>query len=353
MADARYRLPAEWEEQSGVMLTWPHPDTDWAADLEAVEGVYTAIARAIADRERLLVVCADRDHGQRVLERLSAAGIRPERVLQGFAPSDDTWARDHGPLAVLDRSGQARLLDFRFNGWGAKFPFRQDDAITSALYAQGCFAHTPFEGVGLVLEGGAVETDGQGTLLATLSSVVKDTRNPGLGRDDLECRLGELLGLERFLWLNRGGLSGDDTDGHIDTLARFADPLTLVHVTCRPGDPDEPELGAMIGRLRDFRTADGSPYRLVALPAPAEHRDTDGRRLPASYANFLLINGAVLVPTYDDPADRAALEILADCFPGRAPIPIACRSLIRQNGSLHCVAMQLAAGVDLGPRARA
>jgi len=329
------------------MLTWPHRATDWADDLEAVERVYTQIARAVAQRERLLVVCADPAHERQVLARLRGAGVATGQVLRAYAPSDDTWARDHGPLTVVDPSGRAHILDFRFNGWGGKFGATRDDAITAALCTRGIFSDTPWQSVDLVLEGGAVETDGQGTLLATLSSVVGDSRNPGLDRGTLELRLTDLLGIERFLWLDHGALSGDDTDGHIDTLARFADAQTIVHVTCRPGDPDEAELAAMIKELEGFRTAEDRPYRLVPLPAPGEHRDADGRRLAVSYANFLIVNRAVLVPTYCDPADGPAVATLTACFPGRVILPIDCRPLIRQHGSLHCVTMQLPAAIRL------
>jgi agmatine/peptidylarginine deiminase len=253
---------------------------------------------------------------------------------------------------VADGSGRARLLDFRFNGWGGKFAAERDDRITGALHRQGVFGGVERVPVDLVLEGGAVETDGAGTLLATRSSVITNSRNPGLDQTGVESRLRELLGIERFLWLDHGALTGDDTDGHIDTLARFTDPDTIAHVSCRPDDPDAPEIDAMIRELAALRTAAGRPYRLVPLPPPGEHRDTDGRRLAASYANFLVINGAVLVPVYGDAADAAALQTLGRCFPGRRTIAVDCRALIRQNGSLHCVTMQIPAAVPLAAGTR-
>ncbi len=329
------------------MLTWPHPGTDWASDLDAVERVYVEIAAAVALHEQVLIVCGGPAHRVHVQARLDAAAVPGTRVVWAISPSDDTWARDHGPLTVLDAAGHARLLDFRFNGWGGKFDARLDDQITARLHAQCALSGAELQSVGLVLEGGAVETDGQGTLLATRASIVTETRNPGLATEAIEARLRELLGLERFLWLHHGSLSGDDTDGHIDTLARFADPQTILHVSCSPQDPDHAEIQAMTRELRRFRTAEGRPYRLLALPAPGEHRDSDGRRLAASYANFLIIDGAVLVPVYGDPADRAAVELIGACFPGRRALPIDCRALIRQNGSLHCVTMQLPAALAL------
>jgi agmatine/peptidylarginine deiminase len=336
------------------MLTWPHPGTDWAADLPAVETLYTRIVEAVAPRERLLVVCVDADHRNDVRSRLEhCPGVAESALVWAHAPSDDTWARDHGPLCVLDADGRPRLLDFRFNGWGGKFPAERDDRITGDLHRQGVFGGVERAAVDLVLEGGAVETDGRGTLLATRSSVLAETRNPGLDAAALEDRLAGLLGIRRFLWLDHGALAGDDTDGHIDTLARFADPGTIVHVSCRRGDPDAREIGAMTAELSALRTAEGRPYRLVPLPPPGAHQGSDGRPLAASYANFLIVNGAVLVPVYGDPADQEAVETLAHCFPGRRAIPVDCRPLIRQNGSLHCVTMQLPAALRLpaGPAA--
>ncbi|WP_043109506.1 agmatine deiminase family protein [endosymbiont of unidentified scaly snail isolate Monju] len=333
------RLPAEREPQAGVQLTWPHPGTDWADDLPAVEAVFLQIARAITADEPLLCVCRDLDHRQHVQGLLQQAGIAPARLLWSLADSDDTWARDHGPLTTLN-DGKPRLHDFRFDGWGGKFAARRDDAITAALHAQGCFADTPLRQHELVLEGGAIETDGRGTLLATRSSVLDPIRNPGLGQSDIEALLREHLGLSRFLWLDHGVLSGDDTDAHIDVLARFTDPHTIVHITAPPGDPDHAALAAMAAQLATFRDAEGRPYRLIPLPFAGEHHDADDRRLPASYANFLVTNRSVLLPVYGVPADAEAARLLAEVIPGRRIVPIDCRPVIRQNGSLHCLTMQ-------------
>lgn len=255
-----------------------------------------------------------------------------------MARSDDTWARDHGPLTVIV-GNQTRVIDFRFNGWGGKYPATQDDRITAQLARTGVFGDSACEHSDLVLEGGAVETDGQGTLLATRHSVVTDSRNPGLNQTRLERQLRKALGLKRFLWLNNGALTGDDTDGHIDTLARFCDPHTILYVTCASEDPDFPVLDRMHRELDQFRRRDGASYRLIPLPPPGVHRDSAGRRLPASYANFLIINDAVLAPVYGTTHDDEATSILAACFPNRQIIPIDCRPLIRQNGSLHCLTM--------------
>jgi agmatine/peptidylarginine deiminase len=342
------RLPAEWEPQSGILLTWPHADTDWAVQLQTVDRTWAEIAAAISRYEAVLICCRDPAHQQHARALALAAGADPARLHLARAASNDTWARDHGPIGVLDDTGRPRLLDFRFTGWGGKFAADRDDAITGTLHAGGAFGDTPLASVDLVLEGGAIETDGAGTLLAVERTLVDPHRNPGMTRGDIESVLARELGIGHFLWLASGQISGDDTDGHIDTLARFADPLTLCHATCEdPQDADHAALRAMESELRALRNAGGEPYRLVPLPTPRPVLDADGRRLPAGYANFLIIDGAVLVPIYDDPADGLALEIIGGLFPGRDVIGIDCRALIRQGGSLHCVTMQLPAGVPL------
>lgn len=346
VSTSRPRLPAEWEPQSGVQLTWPHPGTDWAERLNQVEPVFAEIGAAISRHQGLLVVCHSADHAHQVRGQLVAACARPDRLRFACAPSDDTWARDHGAVTV-EQDGQPRLLDFQFNGWGGKFDARQDNGITPALHAAGVFGDTSCHTLRFVMEGGAIETDGRGTLLATRHSVVTGSRNPGMDAPDVERLLAEQLGIERFLWLEHGSLSGDDTDGHIDTLARFADPRTILYTTAEPGDPDHPALFAMAEELTRLRQPDGSAYRLLPLPPPGIHQDSDGRRLPATYANFLIINGAVLLPVYGVPNDQLAIGVMADAFPGRDVVPVDCRPIIAQNGSLHCLTMQFPASVPL------
>lgn len=340
------RLPAEWEHQAGVMLTWPHEDTDWADALDAVYPVFTAIALAIAERERLLSVCRSPGHAARVRDLLQRAGADPARLLFALADSDDSWARDHAPLTTLS-DGRAVLNDFVFNGWGGKFQAGRDTVIPRRLHDAGVFADTPMRSRPFVLEGGAIETDGQGTLLATRSSVIGATRNPGQGPAEVEHALGEWLGFDRYLWLDDGDVSGDDTDGHIDTLARFAGPDAIVHATAPAGDQDHAGLVAMAAQLAAFRTRGGRPYRLLPLPFPGVHHDDEGRRLPATYANFLVVNGAVLLPVYGVDADAEAGRVLQAAFPDRETVPVDCRPIIRQNGSLHCLTMQFPAQVGL------
>ncbi|WP_373507887.1 agmatine/peptidylarginine deiminase [Thiocapsa sp.] len=340
------RFPAEWEPQSGVMLTWPHEDTDWADQLDRVEHLYADLAALIGRYEPVLNVCRDAEQAAAVRARLAAAGAVPDSQRFGLAPSNDTWARDHGPIGVRTETGEPLLLDFRFNGWGGKFAADRDDRITGTLHGCGLFGETAMEPVDLVLEGGAIETDGRGTLLAVTRTLVDPRRNPGLTRDVIERLLAEWLGVHRFLWLEHGAISGDDTDGHIDTLVRFCAPDTLCYARCTdPTDTDFADLQTMEQELRALRDPHGNPYRLVPLPTPVPVLGSEGERLPAGYANFLVINGAVLVPTYDNPADAEALDTLGDLFPDRTVLPVACRPLIRQGGSLHCISMQLMDGV--------
>ncbi|MCR4347451.1 MAG: agmatine deiminase family protein [Sulfuricaulis sp.] len=346
MADTcRNYLPAEWAPQSGVMLTWPHVHGDWAKRLKQVEPVFVEIARQVTRRENVLISCYDREHREYVGKLLSESGVDMGRVILRTVPSNDTWARDHGPMTVLC-TYEALLLDFGFNGWGGKYGFELDNQINRKLYTMDVFKKTPMQTVEMILEGGSIEVDGSGTLLTTARCLLAPTRNPNMTLTQLEQHLKELLGINRILWLHHGYLAGDDTDSHVDTLARFCDSHTIAYVRCDdPQDEHFAELKAMEDELKVFRAADGQPYRLVPLPWPSAKFDEDGNRLPATYANFLIINGAVLVPTYEDPADDDALTQLKGCFPDREVVAINCLPLIYQFGSLHCVTMQLPEGV--------
>ncbi len=336
-----YRLPAEWEQQDAVLLTWPHAQSDWMPWLAQVDPVFVEIARQVTLRERLIVGCYDAEHKAHIQALLKQRGIEDATVSLYIAPSNDSWVRDHGPITVL-KDGMSHLLDFTFNGWGEKFDSTLDDQVTRRLHAQGAFGKTPLETIDLVLEGGSIEVDGAGTLLTTTQCLLSPKRNPYLKRAQIETRLRNLLGIERVLWLEHGHLAGDDTDSHIDTLARFCNPHTITYVACDdPHDEHYADLKAMEIELRAFRTRAGEPYQLIPLPWPQPKYDEIGQRLPASYANFLIINQAVLVPTYNDPADAAALERLQTGFPQHAIVGIPCAPLILQYGSLHCVTMQL------------
>ena len=338
------RLFPEWHPQDAIQLTWPTPTSDWAPLLEHIEATLEAMVVAITRYQPVLVVVHDEPQRERLAARFTALGIDTRRWHLVVAPSDDTWARDHGPIAI-EREGRLTLLDYVFTGWGGKFAAERDDALTRALASRQVFA-APVKPQMLILEGGAIDTDGEGTLLTTSACLLNPNRNPDLDRDAIENCLGEQLGVSRVLWLENGHLEGDDTDSHIDTLARFCDPATIAYVRCDdPQDPHYEALAAMENELKALRREDGSPYRLLALPWPKPCFDPDdGHRLPATYANFLIINGAVLVPTYGDAADFQALKVIDGAFPGRDVIPIDCRAVIRQHGSLHCLTMQLPRG---------
>jgi len=334
------RFPAEWEDQDGVLMAWPHTGSDWLPHLDLVESVFTEIAGHISRFESVLITAADPDH---VRTRLQSAGAVMERVMLYPIDSNDTWARDFGPVTV-EVDGLPLLIDFAFNGWGLRFASNLDNLITRHLNAVGAFS-APLRRVGLVLEGGSIESDGNGTILTTSQCLLSDNRNPHLSRSEIETELAGTLGAERILWLEKGYLAGDDTDSHVDTLARLCPNDTIVHVACNDmADEHFPAISAMVEELRKFRTKEGVPYKLIPLPWPKARFGDDGHRLPATYANFLVINDAVLVPTYDDTGDDAALHAVATAFPDRRTIGVNCLPLILQHGSLHCVTMQLPKG---------
>ena len=339
MNNAR-RLPAEWEPQDGVLLAWPHEASDWRPYLDAVEPVFVEIVRQVSRFEEAVIAAPDPDAVRCQLEK---GGARMERVRIYQVETNDTWARDFGPITVQDE-GTPRLLNFGFNGWGLKFASDLDNRINRRLQTLSAWG-APLETVGLILEGGSIESDGRGTLLSTEECLLNDNRNPHLMREEIEEELHTQLGTDRFLWLANGYLAGDDTDSHIDTLARLCPDDTIAYVRCDdPGDEHYPALQAMESEIAAFRTKEGRPYRMTPLPWPAARFDEEGTRLPATYANFLVINDAVLVPTYQDPNDAAALDAISRAFPGREIIGIDCLPLILQHGSLHCVTMQLPKG---------
>lgn len=334
-------LPPEWAPQDAVLLTWPHANSDWLPYLTRVEPVFIHIAQEVARRERLIIACQDNAHTEQVKNLLTLHKANLPNITLYATDSNDTWARDHGPITVLE-SGQLKLLDFTFNGWGGKFDAELDNRITQRLHGASAFGKASLETIDMVLEGGSIEVDGAGTLLTTTRCLLAPTRNPGMSQLQVEKTLAELFGVRRFLWLKHGYLAGDDTDSHIDTLARFCDPHTICYVACDdPSDEHYAELKAMESELKAFRDANSRPYRLFPLPWPKPKYDEDGHRLPATYANFLIINKAVLVPTYEDSADSQALASIRVCFPDREIIAIPCLPLIWQHGSLHCVTMQI------------
>ena len=334
------RLPAEWEPQSAIQFTFPHEDSDWLPILAEVEQCFARIIETVTRYQKALVVCKNMEKTRTILRGCQQANLTLVEL-----PSNDTWARDHGGITIFENE-EPVLLDFIFNGWGLKFAADKDNLITERLYEKGIFKVKKLLKTGLALEGGGIESDGQGTLLTTAECLLSPNRNPHLTKKQINNRLKKLFGVKRVLWLNYGYLAGDDTDSHIDTLARLCDKHTIAYIKCDDETDEHFEaLKAMESELKAFYTEEGEPYNLVALPMADACFDEDGQRLPATYANFLIINGAVLVPTYDVPQDENALEILRGCFPDREVIGLDCRPLIWQHGSLHCITMQYPKGV--------
>lgn len=337
-------MPAEWFPQSGVMLTWPHAGTDWTSCLRDVEDLYVKIAYRISNREKLLIVAPDCEKVESLLrERL------PQNVLHNIMycqlPTNDTWTRDHGFLTVR-KDGLWLLKDFRFDGWGGKFEARLDNAINRGVYEAGFLNGTYSDCLDFTLEGGSIESDGRGTLMTTSRCLLNENRNGGLSQAAVEERLHRDLLAKRVLWLHHGFLKGDDTDSHIDTLARFCPNDTIVYVKCDDeADEHFEELRLMEEELQQFRTLEDKPYRLLPLPMP-EAIVEDGERLPATYANFLVMNDEVVMPTYGQSyQDEAAMNVLRRAFPDHDVTGLDGRVLIRQHGSLHCSTMQFPRGI--------
>ena len=298
------------------------------------------MAKAISARTHLIIVTPEPAHVRMLLQNtLNAKGL--SRITFCKAPTNDTWARDHSFITLLAPDG-LHLLDFKFNGWGEKFPAELDNSISRRMMEQGILDGHYENHLDFVLEGGSIESDGKGTILTTSQCLLAPHRNQPLTKAQIEARLLETLHAKRHLWLDHGYLAGDDTDSHIDTLARFCPDDTIAYVQCLDkSDEHYEELKQMEAQLKEFRTMEGKPYRLIPLPMAKAVYDEDGTRLPATYANFLIINGAVLMPTYgDEDTDLQAKERLQEAFPKHDIIGIDCRILITQHGSLHCCTMQ-------------
>lgn len=328
-------LPPEWAKQQFIQLTWPHKDTDWASMLDEVENCFAEIALAVTQFENLLIVCPD---VEAVKKRLGAVDF--SRITFAEIKSNDTWARDHGGITVLE-DGKKVVYDFTFNGWGKKFNAELDNQITRKLWDGNYLGNEVAyrNCLDFVLEGGSIESDGEGTLLTTAECLLSDNRND-LSKQEVEARLKEYFGLERILWLHHGYLAGDDTDSHIDTLARLCNTDTITYVKCEDTDDEHfNALHSMETELQQMTRKNGEPYKLIPLPMADAVYD-EGDRLPATYANFLIINDAVLMPTYNSPKDIIAINRLQQAFPDRTIIGINCLPLIKQHGSLHCVTMQ-------------
>lgn len=331
------RYAAEWEDNvwDGVMIAWPHRFTDWAYMLDEIQACYVNLAKAIVRRANLVVVAPDCSDAKAAL-----ASLPQDKIVYVECPTNDTWTRDYGPVCSVNSDGTSAMDDFKFNGWGLKFAANHDNLVTERLWGDfpGYFNHRS-----VVLEGGSIDFDGKGCLLTTSKCLLSPNRNDAFTKSEIATWLTENFFLSNILWIDHGHLEGDDTDSHVDTLARFAPHDTIVYVGCDdPTDPHAAELRAMAEQLRGFLTPEGQPYNLIELPLPDPIYDEDGNRLPATYANYLPLNGAVLLPVYGQQRkDLLATQILKIAYPHHEIVTVDCRALIKQHGSLHCATMQL------------
>lgn len=350
-AAAGFRMPAEWEPHAATWLVWPHNPDDWPGRFDPVPWAYVEILRVLTRYEPVRLVVPE-DPARGPGDRLARAGIDPGRVGLWTCPTDRSWVRDSGPLFVVDDHGRRAILDWQFTAW-AKYPnWARDDrlpAFAAEVLGLPCWQPV-WQGRRVVLEGGSIDVDGRGTLLTTEECLLSDTqqRNPSLGRADYERLFADYLGVRKVIWLGRG-IAGDDTHGHIDDLARFVGPHTVVAaVESDPADENYAPLQENLERLRGATDADGQPLTVVPLPMPRP-LVFDGVRLPASYVNFYIANEVVLVPTFNDPADRLALGTLAELFSDREVIGIYCGDLVWGLGTLHCLTQQEPAGTPAPP----
>lgn len=335
------RMRAEWEKQRAILMAFPHQKSDWVNYLEEARENFIVIARNILRFEDV-VMCVDIDDkvGEAILKKEFAQEIKEGKMRLYLIACNDTWARDFGAIN-LEENGKNVLLDFMFNGWGLKFASNWDNQINSTLKRMGEFGEDELRKGAMILEGGSIESDGRGTILTNTQCLLEGNRNAWLTQKEIEEKLKDILGATRILWLCSGYLRGDDTDSHIDTLARFISPSKIAYVGCED-EKDEHyiALKKMEEELKSLRDCDGRAYELIKLPFVSPIFEK-GERLPATYANFLLINHALLMPIYGDKNDALALEILQRALPDREVIGIPSQTLIKQGGSLHCVTMQL------------
>lgn len=334
------RIPAEWETNQAVMITLPHPLTDWAYMLDEIRECYFEMIKAIADDCRLLIVTSDLVADSLLIGGIP--GVNRANISYASVPTNDTWIRDYGFITTVTTEGDCEINDFKFNGWGLKFAADKDNMVTGTLAQSGLIHGNYINHLSFVLEGGSIESDGHGTLLTTTRCLMSPNRNGGMTRSQIEAYISDSFGIRKMLWLDYGALMGDDTDSHIDTLARLAPANTILYVACDDtSDPHYEELKAMERQLETFTNADGKRFRLLPLPLPSPIYDEDGQRLPATYANYLVTPRSVIVPIYGQPEnDSNAMKQIAVAFPGYDIKPVDCRTLIKQHGSLHCATMQ-------------
>ena len=335
-----YAMPPEWAPHRGTWLSWPHRESSWPGKFSPVPTVFAEMIRHLAPREEVHVNVADAAMEASARETLRTAGVAATNVFFHANPTNDAWCRDHGPIFVQRRVGRTveeAIIDWGYNAWGGKYPpYDLDDVIPSRIGAE---YGIPVFHPGIVMEGGSLDVNGAGTLLTTESCLLNPNRNPGLGRAEIEGYLRDFLGVTKVLWLG-DGIEGDDTDGHVDDLTRFVAPDTVVTVVePDPSDPNHRPLQENRERLRRMTDQDGRPLRVIELPMPPR-MDHDGQRLPASYANFYVANGVVLLPGYHAAADQVARATLQGCFPDREVVIISSTDLVWGLGSFHCVSQQ-------------
>lgn len=331
------RLPAEWETVGAIMIAWPHAETDWAYMLEEIERCYVNMVEAFIEDSRVIILAPNIERPKQKLAHLDE-----NKLIFCQIATNDTWTRDYGPITVETPQGLVGC-DFKFNGWGLKFAANYDNLATQSLYQQRVLTGLYMNCLNFVLEGGSIESDGKGTLMTTAECLLSPNRNGASDRPEIEECLSQTLGAKRFLWIENGYLDGDDTDSHVDTLARFAPDDTIVYVGC---DDEKDEhyhaLKAMEEDIKGFVTEDGRRYRLIRLPLPDAVFDNDGQRLPATYANFLVTPRTVFMPVYQqEEKDKMAEAMLRQAFPNHKIVKINCLALIQQHGSLHCATMQI------------
>lgn len=368
---SQIRLKAEWEKQRAILLSFPHANSDWASHIDEARACFVEIIKAITQFEKV-IICLDTqdlqgfaflqnefasDFAKNAIKNLHTFCFSTLKLSQSitiaFVPTNDTWARDFGVITLSSQSLQKPpkniLLNFCFNGWGLKYSANFDNQINANLKKMKILKDT-MRTIDFVLEGGSIDTDGAGTLLTTSACLLEPNRNPSLSKSQIQSKLKKTLGISRVLWVDFGYLRGDDTDSHIDMLARFVDGQTIAYVGCDDtNDEHYEELAKMQAQLKSFRQKNGKPYKLIRLPfvsaiyeSSNDSASSDKKeRLPASYANFLFVNGGLLVPTYDDKNDKKAIEILSNALPHLRVVGVNARTLIKWHGSLHCITMQL------------
>ncbi len=335
-----YRMPAEWERHEATWLSWPHKEESWPGAFEPIPGIFVEITRHLATSELVRINVTDEEFAARVRELLRRSGIDLSAIRVHLIPTNDAWVRDHGPIYVvreIEGRRERAIIDWNYNAWGGKYPpYDLDDAVPARIAEE--MGERLFQ-PGIVMEGGALDVNGCGTLITTESCLLNPNRNPQLSREQIESCLKDYLGASHILWLGEGIL-GDDTDGHVDELTRFVGPETVV--TALEDDPTDENYGPLrenYERLRRMKNQDGRPLRILTLPMPGPVYHGE-QRLPASYANFYIANKVVLAPTYRHENDARALALLQELFPDRRVIGIDCTDLVWGLGAIHCVTQQ-------------